>query len=69
MKEHTVNRYLLILDSKSFRSYVNGKHSIGREFQSLAVREKKLLTLTSLQHLEMVTDESCKLSEQRVGLP
>ena len=35
---------MLILGLKLFRSYVKGKHSIGREFHSLAVREKKLLT-------------------------
>ena len=43
-KEPTINRCLLILDLKPFRSLVKGKHSIGREFQSLAVRGKKLLT-------------------------
>ena len=43
-KEPTVKRCLLILDLKSFRSYVKGKHSIGREFHSLAVQGKKLLT-------------------------
>ena len=43
-KEPTVKRYLLILDLKPLRSQVKGKHSIGREFQSLAVRGKKLLT-------------------------
>ena len=43
-KEPTVKRYLLILNLKPFRSKVKGKHSIGREFQSLAVRGKKLLT-------------------------
>ena len=35
---------LLILDLKTLRSLVKGKHSIGREFQSIAVRGKKLLT-------------------------
>ena len=34
---------LLILVLKAFRSYEE-KNSIGREFQSLAVRGKKLLT-------------------------
>ena len=34
---------LLILDVKTFGSEVKGKHSIGREFQSPAVRVKKLL--------------------------
>ena len=29
---------------KLFRSYVKGKHSVGRDFQSLAGRRKKLLT-------------------------
>ena len=35
---------LLILDLMSLRSEVKGTHSIGREFQSLAARGKKLLT-------------------------
>ena len=30
-----------MLDLKPFRSYIKGKHSIGREFQSLAVQGKK----------------------------
>ena len=47
-KELTVKRCLLILDFKPLRSQVKGKHSIGREFQSLAARGKKLLTQTSL---------------------
>ena len=47
-KESTDNRCLLTLDLKSFRSQVKGKHFIGREFQSLAVQGKKLLTQTSL---------------------
>ena len=47
-KEPTVKRCLLILDLKPLRSQVKGKHSIGREFQSLAARGKKLLTQTSL---------------------
>ena len=43
-KEPTVNRCLLILlDLKPLRSYVKGKHSLGREFQSVAVQGKKLL--------------------------
>ena len=37
-------RNLLILDFRPFRSLVKVKHSIGREFQSLAVQGKKLLT-------------------------
>ena len=44
LKEPTVNRCLLILDLKRFRLQVKGKQSIGREFLSLAVRGKKLLT-------------------------
>ena len=43
-KEPTVKRCLLILDLQPFRSLVKGKHSIGREFQSLAVQGKKPLT-------------------------
>ena len=43
-KNLQLNRCLLILDLNSFRSLVKGKHSIGTEFQSLAVRGKKLLT-------------------------
>ena len=36
-EEPTDKRCMLILDLMSFRSQVKGKHSIGREFQSLAV--------------------------------
>ena len=43
-KEPTVKRCLLILDLKPPRSQVKGKHSQDREFQSLAVWGKKLLT-------------------------
>ena len=35
-KEHIFNRCVLILDLKLLKSKVKGKHSIGREFQSLA---------------------------------
>ena len=35
---------MLILDLKPLRLQVKGKLSIGKEFQSLAAREKKLLT-------------------------
>ena len=34
-----------------------------REFQSLAVQGKKSMTKTSLQHLGMVTEKSCYLSD------
>ena len=47
-KEPTVNRVLLILDLKPFRSQVKRKHSTGKEFQSPAVQEKKQLTQTFL---------------------
>ena len=43
-KEPTVKRCLLILDLRPLRSQVKGNHSIGIEFQSVAVRGKKLLT-------------------------
>ena len=43
-KECTDERCLLILNLKAFGSYVKGKHSIVREFQSLTVGGKKLLT-------------------------
>ena len=36
-----MNRFLLTL---ALKPQVKGKHSIGREFQSLAVQGKKLLT-------------------------
>ena len=36
------------------------KHPTGKEFQSLAGREKKLLT--SLQHLGMVTEKSSSIT-------
>ena len=62
-KEPTVKRCLLILNLKPLRSQVKGNNSIGRQFQSLAVRGKKLLTQTSLKHLGMVTEKSCYLSE------
>ena len=45
--EPAIKKCLVILDLKPFRSQVKGKHcihSIGREFQSLAVSGKKLLT-------------------------
>ena len=48
LKEPKVKRCLLTLELKSLRSQVKGKQSIGREFQGLAMREKKLLTETSL---------------------
>ena len=47
-KDPAVKRCLLILDLKPLRLQVKGKHYIGREFQSLAVQGKKLLTQTSL---------------------
>ena len=56
-------RCLLILNLQPFRSKVKGKHSISREFQSLAVPAEKLLTQTSLKHLGMVTEKSSNLSE------
>lgn len=34
----------ITLHFKLFRSDVKGKHSVGRDFQSLAARRKKLLT-------------------------
>ena len=43
-KEPTVDSCLLILDLNPFKLLVKGKYSIGRKFQSLAVRGKKLLT-------------------------
>ena len=43
-KRPAANRFLLILELKPLRSQVKGKHSIGTEFQSLAVRRKELLT-------------------------
>ena len=38
-KETTVNRCLLILGLEPFRSQAKRKHSIGKEFQSQAVRK------------------------------
>ena len=35
---------MLILDFKSFRSYVKGKHSISREFPSSSVRTETVDT-------------------------
>ena len=49
---------------KPFRSQVNQKHFIGREFQSLAVQGKKLLAYTSsvqpLQGMELQEKEAQK---------
>ena len=47
-KEPTVNKCLLILDLKPFKSYVKGKHSIGKEFHSLAVLGKKLVATVDI---------------------
>ena len=44
LRDNSVNRCLLTLILKPFRSWIKGKHCIGREFQSLAVQGKKLLT-------------------------
>ena len=41
-KKIKVKRFQLILDLKPFRAKVKGKHSISREFQSLAVRGKNI---------------------------
>ena len=43
-RKATVKSSLLTLEFKALRSKVNGMHSIGREFQSLAAQGKKLLT-------------------------
>ena len=56
-------RCILNLDLKSFRSKVKGKHSAEKEFQSLAVRVKKILPKTFLYYLEMMTEMSCNLLE------
>ena len=37
-KKPTVKKYLLNLDLKPFRSYVKGRYSVNREFQSLVVQ-------------------------------
>ena len=63
-KENTKKkRCLVTLHWKPFRLLVEGKHSALREFQSLAVKGKKLLTETSLKHLGMTTEKSCNLFE------
>ena len=43
---------------KLFRSQIKRKHSIGREFQSLAVRRKNLFIYTSLYYLGMLPEKS-----------
>ena len=68
-KEPTGKRCLLIPDLKPFRSQVKGKHSAGREFESLVVRDKKLWTYTSLQYPGMLTKKSFNLPEQQEDLP
>ena len=47
-KEPTAKRCLFILDFKLFRSQVKGKHSKGREFQSLAMRGQKTVNIDIL---------------------
>ena len=42
-RKPTVNKCLLFLNVMSFRLQVKGKHSIGREFQSIAMQGKKLV--------------------------
>ena len=39
-RKNLQTRYMLIIDLKPPRSQVEGKHSMGREFQSLAVKQK-----------------------------
>ena len=51
--KHTGNLF-----RKTLQEHSIGKHSIGREFHSLAIRGKKLLTYTSLKHLGMVTENN-----------
>ena len=67
---------LLTPEFEPFRSYFKGKYSAGKEFLSLGVQGKKLLTLpplphfiTSLHYSEMATEKSLNLLKQRVDLP
>ena len=39
-RSYSQKRYLLILDLKPLRSYIRGKHSIGRDFQSSCARKE-----------------------------
>ena len=48
LEKTAVNRCLFIADLQPFRSQFKAKHSIGREFQRLALQGKKLLTYTFL---------------------
>ena len=63
-KEPTATKCLLILHLKPFRSFVKGKHSIGRKLQSLPVRGKKMLTQTLLQHKNQKTHATYQNNEQ-----
>ena len=53
----------------SFNSRLKSTKITGqREFQSLDVRGKKLLTKTSLQYLGMVTEKSCNQNNKQTSL-
>ena len=51
----------LTLLVQPLRSEIKGNRSVGKDFQSLFVQGKKLLTYISLQPLGMVTQKSCNL--------
>ena len=63
LQKEPVNRCLLILYLKPFRLFVKGKLSIGREFQSLAVRYKKTVDIDILVTSGNGDRKSCNLSE------
>ena len=60
-KEFTFKRRLLILEMKPY--IIVQRKAFYRQRMSPAVRTKKLLTETFLQHLGMMTEKSCNLSE------
>ena len=58
-KKKALSEIILVKQQRCIKTLVKQRVAIGRELQSLA----KLLTLTSLKYLGMVTEKSCNLSE------
>ena len=70
-RERKDKRYLLTLDLKPFGSQVKQKHSASKEFQSLAVRGKKLMTSrnsnrkSAYQNNEQICQENMEVQPGR----
>ena len=55
-------------DLKEFRPSVERTQTTGKKFNNVPVQGKKLLTLTLLWHLVVMTEKSYNLAEWRVDL-